>query len=255
MKPPKKIRRLTNIIVEAFEMKNCELCKLPARTFCESDQASLCWDCDSKVHGANFLVERHTRTLLCHACQSQTPWKASGAKLGNTLSLCEICAGGTKIDDEQDQEESEGDNDDGIDTDDEEEDDEEDEDDGVDDEDGDNQVVPWSSTALPPPPSSSNSDDSVSRRNNNDEVTSQVTVLLKRRRDDNEFQVSNSTKSEYKREKLEQQIEFLESDKALSIMAFKDGEKKSQCCRVSEVKDFDLEETENLNLRLTIGLP
>ncbi|KAB1210083.1 hypothetical protein CJ030_MR6G011341 [Morella rubra] len=60
-------------------MKKCELCKVPARTYCESDQASLCWDCDAKVHGANFLVARHYRTLLCHACQSQTPWKASAS--------------------------------------------------------------------------------------------------------------------------------------------------------------------------------
>lgn len=75
-------------------MKKCELCKIQARTYCESDQASLCWDCDAKVHGANFLVARHSRTLLCHTCQSQTPWKASGAKLGHTFSVCETCVRG-----------------------------------------------------------------------------------------------------------------------------------------------------------------
>ncbi|KAK7272326.1 hypothetical protein RJT34_28845 [Clitoria ternatea] len=169
-------------------MKNCELCKVPARTFCESDQASLCWDCDAKVHGANFLVARHTRTLLCHACQSLTPWKASGAALGNTVSLCERCAGGTR---EHAEEESQGGNDDDIDSDnDDEGEDDESGDEVSGDEDGDNQVVPWSSTAPPPAPSSSSSEESVSKCNNVDEDMSQTT--LKRRRKDSDFQDSNA---------------------------------------------------------------
>lgn len=184
--------------------KNCELCKLPARTFCESDQASLCWDCDSKVHAANFLVERHMRTLLCHACQSPTPWKASGARLGNALSLCDRCAGGRKLHanansnagaSAEQQEESEGDNDNEEDTD--YDSDEEDEDE--DEEDGDNQVVPWSSTAAQPPPasSSSGSDESVTVskcNDNHDEVISKLvtTISLKRRRLDHDFQVTDS---------------------------------------------------------------
>lgn len=183
--------------------KNCELCKLPARTFCESDQASLCWDCDSKVHAANFLVERHMRTLLCHACQSPTPWKASGARLGNALSLCDRCAGGRKLHahananagaSAEQQEESEGDNDNEEDTD-----YDSDSDEDVDgDEDGDNQVVPWSSTAAQPPPasSSSGSDESVTVskcNDNHDEVVSKLvtTISLKRRRLDHDFQVIN----------------------------------------------------------------
>ncbi|KAF9670891.1 hypothetical protein SADUNF_Sadunf13G0116200 [Salix dunnii] len=64
----------------------CELCKSAARTYCESDQANLCWNCDAKVHGANFLVARHARALLCQSCQSLTPWKASGAQLGHAVS-------------------------------------------------------------------------------------------------------------------------------------------------------------------------
>lgn len=164
-------------------MKKCELCKVPARTFCDSDQASLCWDCDAKVHGANFLVARHTRTLLCHSCHSLTPWKASGAALGNTVSLCMGCAGGTRVhNDDEGEDESEGGNDDDIDTQDDE-----------DDEDGDNQVVPWSSTeAAPPPTSSSSSQESVSRYNHRDEDVSEsvTTVSLKRRREeDHDFQV------------------------------------------------------------------
>ncbi|CAI8592681.1 unnamed protein product [Vicia faba] len=184
--------------------KNCELCKAPATTFCESDQASLCWDCDSKIHSANFLVARHVRTLLCHRCQSPTPWKASGATLSNALSLCETCGcgggGGRKFEDEQ-EEESEGDNenedDDEVDTDFDEEDEEEEELDG--DEDGDNQVVPWSSTAAAPPPSSSSgSEESVSKSNDNDEevVSKLVTInsisLKRRREEDRDFQASDS---------------------------------------------------------------
>ncbi|KAK7402003.1 hypothetical protein VNO78_13927 [Psophocarpus tetragonolobus] len=182
-------------------MKNCELCKVPARTFCESDQASLCWDCDAKVHGANFLVARHTRTLLCHACQSPTPWKASGASLGNTVSLCERCAGGTT---EQGQE-SHATNDDDIDTDEEDDDNDYDTDDDLAaDEDGDNQVVPWCSAPPPPPPapSSSSSEDSVSRCNNVDE---DVSTTFKRRREDIDFQCSNSNNWGYERSEVERE--------------------------------------------------
>ncbi|KAJ1379736.1 B-box-type zinc finger [Sesbania bispinosa] len=139
-----------------MEMKKCELCKVPARTFCESDQASLCWDCDAKVHGANFLVARHSRTLLCDTCRSPTPWKASGARLGNTVSVCDRCAA-----EEEEVEESEGGNDDEMDTE-----DDDDFDSDVVDGDGDNQVVPWSSSTPPPPAASSSGSEwsSVSRR-------------------------------------------------------------------------------------------
>ncbi|KAG9160897.1 hypothetical protein Leryth_008724 [Lithospermum erythrorhizon] len=68
-------------------MKKCELCHSVARMYCESDQATLCWDCDSRVHSANFLVSKHSRILLCRSCQSLTPWSASGPKLAPTLYL------------------------------------------------------------------------------------------------------------------------------------------------------------------------
>jgi len=144
-------------------MKKCELCKVQARAYCESDQASLCWDCDAKVHGANFLVARHSRTLLCHACQSQTPWKASGAKLGHTVSVCDRCVGnkeevresqgGNEDDDDDDDDDDDGDDhdvDDVVDDDD---------DDGGVEEEGDNQVVPWSTMTPPPAASSSSSEE------------------------------------------------------------------------------------------------
>lgn len=161
-------------------MRECELCEAPARMYCESDQASLCWDCDEKVHCANFLVARHTRVLLCHSCQSPTPWKASGSKLGHTISVCERCVkrcdksnGNDDDDDEESRKEDSDDDDDQFhdadenddeETDDEDEIDETDEDDDED-EDADNQVVPWSSTPPPPPIpscSSSNTDESSS---------------------------------------------------------------------------------------------
>lgn len=71
--------------------RSCELCSKAARMYCESDEARLCWDCDEKVHSANFLVAKHSRSLLCHVCHSPTPWKASGTKLGPTVSVCDGC--------------------------------------------------------------------------------------------------------------------------------------------------------------------
>ncbi|CAL1406808.1 unnamed protein product [Linum trigynum] len=157
-------------------MKMCELCKSIAKTFCESDQASLCWSCDAKVHGANFLVARHSRTLLCHFCQSLTPWQAAGAKLGHTVSFCLRCANGDthearrgeEVEEESGSEESELD---------EEEEDEEDE------EDGDNQVVPWSASATTPPPATSSSSSSASESDGGEYVESRKAVSVKRTRE------------------------------------------------------------------------
>ncbi|KAK9064407.1 hypothetical protein SSX86_015789 [Deinandra increscens subsp. villosa] len=144
-------------------MKPCALCKSAAKVYCDSDQASLCWTCDSKVHSANFLVARHSRSLLCRVCRSPTPWTASGEKIGPAaFSICEKCV----VDGTSDGEESEGENHDDEDDDeyDGDEDDEteldvDDEDDG----DDDIQVVPLSFTP-PPAASSSSDDDSVGDR-------------------------------------------------------------------------------------------
>ncbi|KAK4484372.1 hypothetical protein RD792_006951 [Penstemon davidsonii] len=128
--------------------KGCELCSNPARMFCESDQASLCWDCDEKVHAANFLVAKHSRTLLCHVCSSPTAWKAAGTGLRPAVTVCQSCAENEENLESRDSQESESDDgeynsDTDTDTeggdyssDDDEEEDEE--------EDGENQVVPWS---------------------------------------------------------------------------------------------------------------
>ncbi|KAL3613739.1 hypothetical protein CASFOL_041813 [Castilleja foliolosa] len=126
--------------------KGCELCSSPARMYCHSDQASLCWDCDQKVHAANFLVAKHSRTLLCHLCHSPTPWTASGLNLSHTISVCHGCEanrGGSatssrRRDDGGGNDSPESESDDGeynIDSDGFCEDEEEE---------GENQVVPWS---------------------------------------------------------------------------------------------------------------
>lgn len=160
------------------EMKGCELCERVARIYCESDQASLCWECDAKVHGANFLVARHSRCLLCRGCQAPTPWRASGARLGPTVSVCKRCclqgkrrredvADDDENGEEKDEEAEEDEGDDQTEEDDgEEEAEEEGEDEGEaeeeEEEDGDNQVVPLSLTP-PPVASSSSSEESSSR--------------------------------------------------------------------------------------------
>lgn len=149
-------------------MKGCELCNSPAAIYCDSDQASLCCDCDAKVHSANFLVAKHSRTLLCHVCQSLTPWNGSGPKLGTTISVCQSCMSRSRAGNESPAKDEEGEDDDGDDGEedgDEEEDEEHDGDgDGDDDNDEDNQVVPWSSTPPPPISCSSTSEEESSSR-------------------------------------------------------------------------------------------
>lgn len=155
-------------------MKKCELCKSQARIYCESDQASLCWTCDARVHSANFLVARHSRSILCHLCRNPTPWTASGEKLGRTVSICERCVCAHRDNHDDDEEEE-------IDTDGEYEEEEEiddDDDDGrievENNEEGDNQVVPWSSSKSPPPAASSSISEECSSRfcNGGGEVSS-----------------------------------------------------------------------------------
>ncbi|KAJ8754684.1 hypothetical protein K2173_010775 [Erythroxylum novogranatense] len=186
-------------------MKGCELCGGAARMYCESDQASLCWDCDEKVHCANFLVAKHYRSLLCQVCQSPTPWKASGPRLGPTVSICESCFNTHNKNDgkllkgsngeylkefRQGDEQSEvGDDefDNGSDNYDDEEEEEEtvedDDDEGEEEEeDGDNQVVPWSGTASSP--STATSSSSSEEQFSNGFFSS--SVGLKRTRDNND---------------------------------------------------------------------
>lgn len=50
----------------------CELCKAEAAVYCSSDFAFLCCSCDTKVHGANFLVACHVRHNICYKCKAFT---------------------------------------------------------------------------------------------------------------------------------------------------------------------------------------
>lgn len=178
--------------------RSCELCSKAARMYCESDEARLCWDCDEKVHSANFLVAKHSRTLLCHVCQSPTPWKASGTKLGPTVSVCEGCSDAQNPTtsrmrmtrrphphEEAEEQEDQTDRSFGMEdgdresesssarsTDEEYRSDEEEEEIAVEEEDGENQVVPWAScpsqsapSAPPLTTSSSSEHGSFSTRN------------------------------------------------------------------------------------------
>lgn len=72
-------------------MRKCELCDFPANLYCESDEANLCWKCDTKVHSANFLAAKHTRTLICHVCKSTTSLHVSGSRFGPGTSICHGC--------------------------------------------------------------------------------------------------------------------------------------------------------------------
>ncbi|XP_024960016.1 zinc finger protein CONSTANS-LIKE 4-like [Cynara cardunculus var. scolymus] len=174
-------------------MKRCELCTNVARMYCQSDNASLCYDCDQNVHSANFLVAKHSRTLLCHKCQSPTPWNASGLNLGRTASVCVNCLdedssqrrvlmeGGTSHrgndgledncvvhDDLREEGYGETDDDDTEHSDESEgEDVDEDED-----EDAENQVVPWSIVASAPITASSSSEEFSSSRLSSDDTRS-----------------------------------------------------------------------------------
>ncbi|KAL0001049.1 hypothetical protein SO802_014830 [Lithocarpus litseifolius] len=179
--------------------KGCELCGKAARMYCESDEASLCWDCDEKVHGANFLVARHERTLLCQVCQSLTPWKSSGPKLCPTVSVCEACVNNNNdsnecqrgqvaesqesINDHDDDSDSDSDDEDGDYSSDEDEEYEVEEEEEEEEEEGENQVVPWSCASSPPPPppppsSTSNEEEEEEK----EELSSTAFSTLKRAR-------------------------------------------------------------------------
>lgn len=56
--------------------------------YCRSDAACLCLSCDRNVHSANALSKRHSRTLLCERCNSQSAFvRCSEEK----ISLCQNC--------------------------------------------------------------------------------------------------------------------------------------------------------------------
>ncbi|QCD76670.1 zinc finger protein CONSTANS [Vigna unguiculata] len=140
-------------------MRKCDLCNSPAKLSCESDQASLCWECDAKVHSANFLVTKHPRILLCHVCQSLTAWHGTGPKFVPTISVCNTCVNNnSESGSRQNHDDDDDDDDDDAD---EMEDHVENDEGSAEEDDEENQVVPWTSTPPPPPPPASTSSNSV----------------------------------------------------------------------------------------------
>ncbi|MQL83520.1 hypothetical protein Taro_016024 [Colocasia esculenta] len=73
----------------------CELCSGEAALHCASDSAFLCWACDAHVHGANFIVARHARRLLCRECGSldDDDLPVYGPGFPPLPSLCRSCRG------------------------------------------------------------------------------------------------------------------------------------------------------------------
>ncbi|KAB5539176.1 hypothetical protein DKX38_016709 [Salix brachista] len=77
-------------------VKVCELCKREADVYCDSDAAYLCFDCDSNVHDANFLVARHLRRVICSGCGSSTGNSFSGSTPSLSRATCLSCSPGNK---------------------------------------------------------------------------------------------------------------------------------------------------------------
>lgn len=76
-----------------MKCKECELCNQQASFYCPSDSAFLCRSCDVAVHGANFLVARHLRHILCSKCDGFTEILISGTALHHRLSsTCRSCS-------------------------------------------------------------------------------------------------------------------------------------------------------------------
>lgn len=76
-----------------MKCKECELCNQQASFYCPSDSAFLCRSCDDVVHGANFLVARHLRHMLCSKCDGLTEIHITGTTLHRHLSsTCRSCS-------------------------------------------------------------------------------------------------------------------------------------------------------------------
>ncbi|EPS59748.1 hypothetical protein M569_15057, partial [Genlisea aurea] len=67
----------------------CEYCgERRSVVYCRSDMAGLCLSCDSKVHSANALSRRHSRTLICERCASQPAFVRC---IDERATLCQSC--------------------------------------------------------------------------------------------------------------------------------------------------------------------
>ncbi|XP_062110011.1 zinc finger protein CONSTANS-LIKE 10-like isoform X2 [Humulus lupulus] len=69
--------------------KICEFCTESRPViYCKADAAHLCLCCDAKVHSANALSSRHSRTILCDPCRFR-PAKVQW--LDHQMFVCGIC--------------------------------------------------------------------------------------------------------------------------------------------------------------------
>nr|GLL34908.1 zinc finger protein CONSTANS-LIKE 9-like [Ipomoea trifida] len=67
----------------------CDFCgEQQSMVYCRSDAACLCFSCDCRVHSANALSQRHSRTLVCESCNSQP---AFARCIEESVSLCQNC--------------------------------------------------------------------------------------------------------------------------------------------------------------------
>ncbi|KAJ6792228.1 putative protein no-on-transient A isoform X2 [Iris pallida] len=193
-------------------MKKCELCSSVARLVCESDEASLCFECDAKVHGANFLVARHQRLLLCRHCQAPTTWRADGPRLGPTVSLCRRCLLHKNQRHHHDDDDDEGESRRNQQEEEEDQDDDDDDDEeGEEEEEGEEQVVPWATdeeeknTTPPPPPvasSSSSEEESTSAAAATTATTARERNGLLKRTRENTVDLPPSPCSSFSRDRL-----------------------------------------------------
>lgn len=69
--------------------KKCEFCEAPGPiVYCQADAALLCLSCDAKVHSANALFGRHSRTLLCDSCKEKPAYIRC---LDHLMLFCQDC--------------------------------------------------------------------------------------------------------------------------------------------------------------------
>lgn len=69
--------------------KICEFCAaLRPVVYCKADAAHLCLSCDTKVHSANSLSNRHLRTVLCDSCRYRPAYCQC---LDHRMFVCRAC--------------------------------------------------------------------------------------------------------------------------------------------------------------------
>ncbi|XP_004300952.1 PREDICTED: zinc finger protein CONSTANS-LIKE 15-like isoform X2 [Fragaria vesca subsp. vesca] len=69
----------------------CDFCSTSsAAVHCKADVAHLCLSCDSELHSANQVVNRHPRTILCDSCNHLSAYDGCLDHGGGGL-MCHLC--------------------------------------------------------------------------------------------------------------------------------------------------------------------